>query len=840
MRRHHGRAPSPYHGRTASPPSAEVSLVRSFDSKVNPSRPVRQSPLATSQIQGMPLDLIERIRSFPLFQATPDSFLADIGLLLKPQLHNSNDYIITEGEDAKAMYWLVRGAVAVTSRDGESTFAELKPGAFFGEIGILMERPRTATVVARSRCMVLVLKKEDLKKILPKYPDVELAIRDEALERLTQLEKKKRQVLLGTEDVPSHERRGSKRRAAFGEDVPMSEGDSNPASSSKRRKSPSPGTNDVSTASALGHGLVNIRATLKELPLFASLPPEILHFLGLSAQPRSFAPFTDIIKQNTRGREVYFIVRGEVEVLDEKNVSSPKLHKAGIPNGVPQTPRVKARLKPGQYFGEMVSLLLADRRTATVRSVTQVECLMISENVLADFWHRCPPSVLQEIEDTAKQRLRTTGDNDVVMNDADSAPNIRQLAIGETKEAVLKKISHAPRVTFTEAELSSSLQTVQTDEVNTLEPSDPDPFLSEGLEKVRSRSRRGSLAPPPPDESPKEQRRRSPRISPVGTTSPSPRSSISGTPSPVSEQKGSAFPFFDPFASGGRPKPRSRTSRGLNRGTIPEKVLPLILEHLDLEDLMRLQRVSLHWQNVINNAPNLLHHLDLSRYNRQITDDILINRVCPFVGTRPRYVDLSNCFHLTDEGFTALVNICGVNVRSWRMKSVWDVTAPAILEMATRARGLKDVDLSNCRKVSDTLLARIVGWVVQAQLPVLSSRKLGHRPHLNMKLTTATSQPAPGTVIGCPDLSSITLSYCKHITDRTMAHIATHANHRIESVDLTRCTSITDAGFQFWGNVKFERLRKLCLADCTYLSDQSIVWLVNGAGNSLRELDLVS
>lgn len=818
-------------------------MVRSFDSKINPSRPARQSPLATSQFQGMPLDLIERIRSFPLFQSTPDGFLADIALLLQPQLHNTNDYIITEGEDAKAMYWLVRGAVAVTSRDGESTFAELKSGAFFGEIGILMERPRTATVVARTRCMVLVLKKEDLRKILPKYPDVEQAIRDEALERLTQLEKKKRQVLLGTEDVPTHERRGSKRaRATFGEDVYMIDSDGSVSSSSKRRKSPSPGTNEVSTASALGHGLVNIRATLKELPLFASLPPEILHFLGLSAQPRSFAPFTDIIKQDTRGREVYFIVRGEVEVLDEKNVASPKSHKAKKPNGVPRTPRVKARLKPGQYFGEVVSLSLADRRTATVRSVTQVECLMISENVLADFWHRCPPSVLQQIEDTAKHRLRLASDNDVVMNDADAAPDIHILEIGDSKENKQNIGTHAPRVTFTEAEIPTPVQATQSDD-GTLEPSDPDPFLSEGLEKVRSRSRRGSLAPPPPDESPKDHKRRSPKSSPVSTTSPSPRSSASGTPSPTSDYKGTAFPFSDPFSPGGRPKPRSRSSRGLNRGNIPDKLLPLILEYLDLHELMRLQGVSLHWQNVLNNAPNILHHLDLSRYNRTVTDDILIHRICPFVGGRPRVIDISNCFHVTDEGFAALVNTCGANVEGWRMKSVWDVTAPAILEMANKARGLKEVDLSNCRKVSDTLLARIVGWVVTSQ-PQGSSNpnKLGtQRPALNTKLNNPiVSHPTPGTVIGCPHLSSITLSYCKHITDRTMAHIATHAHSRIESIDLTRCTTITDAGFQFWGNVKFERLRRLCLADCTYLSDQSIVWLVNGAGSGLRRLDLVS
>ncbi|OAL38975.1 hypothetical protein AYO20_01726 [Fonsecaea nubica] len=845
MRRHHGRALSPYHGRTASPPSAEVSLVRSFDSKINPSRPARQSPLATSQIQGMPLDLIDRIRSFPLFQATSDDFLADIGLLLKPQLHNTNDYIITEGEDAKAMYWLVRGAVAVTSRDGESTFAELKPGAFFGEIGILMERPRTATVVARTRCMVLALKKEDLKKILPKYPDVEHAIRDEALERLTQLEKKKRQVLLGMEDVPNHERRGSKRaRTTVGEDVYMRDNDGSVTSSNKRRKSPSPGTNEVSTASALGHGLVNIRATLKELPLFASLPSDILHFLGLSAQPRSFAPFTDIIKQDTRGREVYFIVRGEVEVLDERNVSSPKPHRAGEPNGVLGTPRVIARLRPGQYFGEVVSLSLADRRTATVRSVTQVECLMISENVLADFWHRCPTSVLRQIEETAKHRLQLASDNDVIMNDADTTPDIHDLEIRDSKETRQRKVVTGPRVTFTDTEISASTPIVATDEPNnTLEPSDPDPFLSEGLEKVRSRSRRGSLAPPPPDEPSKDQRRRSPRSSPITTTHPSPRSSASGTPSPTSEYKGSSgFPFSDPFSPGSRPKPRPRSSRGLNRGRIPDRLLPLILEYLDLHDLMRLQGVSLHWQNVLSTAPNLLHHLDLSRYNRKITDDILINRICPFVAERPRFVDISNCFHITDEGFSALVNTCGANVQGWRMKSVWDVTAPAILEMANKARGLKEVDLSNCRKVSDTLLARIVGWVVTAQPPAPSNRTKvnSHRPVLNTKLSNNAppQQPPPGTVIGCPELSSITLSYCKHITDRTMAHIATHAHDRIVSMDLTRCTTITDAGFQFWGNVKFERLRKLCLADCTYLSDQSIVWLVNGAGSGLRQLDL--
>ena len=849
MRRHHGRALSPYAGRVASPPSAEVALVRNFDHELNPSRPTRQSPLAASGFSGMPLDLIDRIRSFPLFQSTPDSFLTDLSLVLKPQMYSTNDSILREGEDAKSMYWLVRGAVAVTSIDGESTYAELRSGAFFGEIGILLERPRTASVVARTRCLVLVLKKEDLQRILPGYPDVEQAIREEALERLAQTEKKKKQIKTGTEELPTPERRGSKRsREIAGDEMDMSDSDHS-INGSKRRKSPSPGTQNIPTASALGHGLVNIRATLKELPLFSNLPAEMLHFLGLNAQPRNYPPFTDIVKQDTMGREVFFIVRGEVEVLDEKHEGSPNARRrssAHRTTGSSKTPRIKARLKAGQYFGEVVSLSLADRRTATVKSVTQVECLMISESVLSEFWNRCPKEIRLQIESTAHERLRSASENDVVMNDADSTPDIDDLAIGEQKSKKDMKSPLGARVTFNDAEPAPP-PILAADELSVLEPSDPDPFSSAGLDKVRSRSRRGSLAPPSPDDVSRErQRRKGSRASPTSTTHSSPRSSQSGTPSPISEQRGSGFPFADPFSPPKRPRPKANLTFGENRGDIPDRILPAIMKYLELHECMRLQAVSRHWQNVLTKSPELFKVLDLSKYNRKVTDELLSHVICPFVGARPESIDISNCFHITDEGFNTLASMCGTNARTWKMKSVWDVTAPAILEMSNKAKSLKEIDLSNCRKASDTLLARIIGWVVPGQKnqnQLNRHQSNGQRPQLNTRVSSnsaANSQPPPGTIFGCQDLARISLSYCKHISDRTMHHIANHAANRIESIDLTRCTTITDSGFQYWGNVRFERLRRLCLADCTYLSDQSIVWLVNGAGSGLRQLDLVS
>ncbi|KAJ5988778.1 hypothetical protein N7481_003988 [Penicillium waksmanii] len=806
--RRHGRSGGPT--KAVSAMSDTVSLIHSFDSVLNPNRPARPSPLASSNIKALPLELVDRLRSFPLFQAVPESFLFEVGQHLRPQLHAPNDYILTEGDDAKAMYWLVRGAVSVTSRDGESIYAELQPGAFFGEIGVLMDRPRTATIIARTRCMLVVLTKEDFRNILPRFPEVEQAIREEAQERLMILEKKKKETSAPAVDldpprIPSPMRRGSKRlRENHAKDLIAAEEDLSVNSVHKKRKSPSPGRRDAS--SALANGLVNVRLLLKELPLFSGLPPDILHFLGLNAQPRSFSPFTDIIRQDSKGRELYFIVRGEVEVVTEKAEPNDDLnHK---PNGSDRTrTEIKARLKQGQYFGEVVSLSLAPRRTATVRSVTSVECLMLSGEVLSQFWEMCPSDIRESVERTAQERLQTTADGDVVMTDAtNEQPPLGDLEFDDRASSRRKSM---PLLTLTETELDGPHQSspVEDQEQAVLRPSDPDPYLSLGLDKVRLRSRRGSVAPLTPEEVTGEYQRQSPT---------EPRSA------------GSSSLALPDTLGLSKPHQVPRPSSDGHHGIFPDSVLLNIFKFLELHHLLRLRAVSSHWSEILTRSPEVIRDLDLSVYNRQLTDDALVKIICPFVGNRPNSVNVNNCFHITDEGFNALANTCAPNATTWKMKSVWDVTASAILEMTSKATELKEVDLSNCRKVGDTLMARIIGWVLPGGQKPTEGKNASIKP---------TMQTEDGLVYGCPRLRKLTLSYCKHVTDRSMHHIASHAAGRIEEMDLTRCTTITDQGFQYWGNARFTNLRRLCLADCTYLTDNAIVHLTNAAKN-LQELDL--
>ncbi|KAM0816160.1 putative Cyclic nucleotide-binding domain-containing protein [Seiridium cardinale] len=782
-----------------------VSLIRSFNVETNPTRPMRPSPLTASTIPDMPLDLLDRMRSFPLFMSAPEEFLVAIGKHLRPQIHSAHDHVLREGDVAKAMYWLVRGVVAVTSLDGEAVYAELKPGSFFGEIGVLMDMPRTATIVARTKCLLLVLKKEDLQQELPGFPDMEKAIRHEAHERLTILNKKRQE---SGQTVKATTGSSLAREAAPGE---VSTGDKGviregAVVNHKKRKSPSPGVIEgPSAGSALGSGVVNVRQTLRELPLFATLPPDILHFLGMSAQPKTYPPFTDIVQQGAPGVEIYFIVRGEAEVIHEPTKGQTTLRRSK------RSSYVRPRLRQGQYFGEVASLGLSRERTATVRSITTVECLMISAEAIQELWRRCPSDIKKQVEETARTRIKPA-DDDTEMVD-----------VGATdKSEPSTPVKTAPTMIFTTPSKPSS---PSKDDLDIIKPKDPDPFLSVDMENMRNR-RRGSLAPPTP-----------PTDSPSTPTTHGLRQRMIEMTTPVKF----AVPSFSPDSEGPSKKARilPRRPAQTEQAALPDDLLVSVWQWLDIVELLRLRQVSSHWRKILATSPKLCRDVDLRPYNRHLTDSVLINVIAPFIGPRPASMDLSNCFHITDEGFSTLWKVCGKNIKAWRMKSVWDVSANQILDMSEHAKGLEEVDWSNCRKVGDNLLARVVGWVVPEQAPqgrqqvvIAGSRGRGQKPQ-----TQTITLPPAGTVIGCPKLKRLNLSYCKHITDRSMAHLAAHASNRLESLSLTRCTSITDAGFQSWTPFRFNNLTHLCLADCTYLSDNAVVALANAA-KSLTHLDL--
>lgn len=105
-------------------------------------------------------------RAFP--HVTPEMLAATTGRL-QPRRFAPGATIIRRGDAAERLYILCRGEVVVTVADGqgsEAVLEVLRPGQYFGEIGLLSRRPRTATVTAKSAVEVLVLDPESFNALV--------------------------------------------------------------------------------------------------------------------------------------------------------------------------------------------------------------------------------------------------------------------------------------------------------------------------------------------------------------------------------------------------------------------------------------------------------------------------------------------------------------------------------------------------------------------------------------------------------------------------------------------------------------------------------------------------
>lgn len=93
--------------------------------------------------------------------------------------------IVREGDVSNDFYVLYRGRTQVLK--GSKRIAELVPGDFFGEVGFLVQVPRTATVRAEGPCETFRLRGADFEKVLLRVKGLEAMLRDVAKQRMRKL-----------------------------------------------------------------------------------------------------------------------------------------------------------------------------------------------------------------------------------------------------------------------------------------------------------------------------------------------------------------------------------------------------------------------------------------------------------------------------------------------------------------------------------------------------------------------------------------------------------------------------------------------------------------------------
>jgi CRP/FNR family transcriptional regulator, cyclic AMP receptor protein len=122
-----------------------------------------------------------RLKSIPLFEDVPDEELAQISTFAQEVTVGQGRELVREGDFSYEFMTIEEGDAEVT-RDGQHV-ADLGPGDFFGEMGLLEKTLRNATVTAKTPMKLVTLTGWDLKRMERHIPEAIERVRDTLEER---------------------------------------------------------------------------------------------------------------------------------------------------------------------------------------------------------------------------------------------------------------------------------------------------------------------------------------------------------------------------------------------------------------------------------------------------------------------------------------------------------------------------------------------------------------------------------------------------------------------------------------------------------------------------------
>jgi voltage-gated potassium channel len=125
----------------------------------------------------------QTVAALPLFESLDATRIAHIARLLKTQMLPARQVVVRRGEAADAMFFIMSGEVEV---DVQPAPVRLGKGKYFGEIALLKDISRTATVTTINECRLLSLDVNDFRRLMLQYPDLKATIERVAGERLQQ------------------------------------------------------------------------------------------------------------------------------------------------------------------------------------------------------------------------------------------------------------------------------------------------------------------------------------------------------------------------------------------------------------------------------------------------------------------------------------------------------------------------------------------------------------------------------------------------------------------------------------------------------------------------------
>lgn len=134
---------------------------------------------------------VDALRRVPLFRGIDATKLRLLAFISDRTHFAPGEELCRQGEEGDSAFIILEGEadIRVSTPDGERTVARLGQHSIVGEIAILCDVPRTATVVAATEMDVLTVSKDDFLRLLKEFPDMSLEVMRtlaQRLERTTQ------------------------------------------------------------------------------------------------------------------------------------------------------------------------------------------------------------------------------------------------------------------------------------------------------------------------------------------------------------------------------------------------------------------------------------------------------------------------------------------------------------------------------------------------------------------------------------------------------------------------------------------------------------------------------
>jgi len=129
---------------------------------------------------------IDLIRSVPLFSRLGRRQLERVGQLADEVDVPAGRVLTRQGNSGSEMFVLVSGRARV-ERDGRLV-AELGPGAWIGEMALLSEGPRSATVITTEPARLLVVAHREFHSLMDEMPEVRLTVLEGLAQRIRSMD----------------------------------------------------------------------------------------------------------------------------------------------------------------------------------------------------------------------------------------------------------------------------------------------------------------------------------------------------------------------------------------------------------------------------------------------------------------------------------------------------------------------------------------------------------------------------------------------------------------------------------------------------------------------------